>query len=84
MESNGPSPPRDDEPLTPGSATKVPPVRAWLCEDGEAESLGQEMIGQGMISLWSPYYEAKSQPSRHTLAAWGSASCVLCVNRCLA
>uniref|UniRef100_A0A8D1D8T2 Uncharacterized protein n=1 Tax=Sus scrofa TaxID=9823 RepID=A0A8D1D8T2_PIG len=27
MEPNGPSPPRDEGPPTPGSATKVPPVR---------------------------------------------------------
>lgn len=33
MESNGPSQPRDEEPLTPGSATKVPLVRAWLREE---------------------------------------------------
>lgn len=42
MESNGSSQPRDEEPLTPGSATKVPLVRAWLREGPEAGSLDQD------------------------------------------
>ncbi|TEA11787.1 hypothetical protein DBR06_SOUSAS6910288 [Sousa chinensis] len=33
MEPNSPSPPRDEGPPTPGSATKVPPVGARLWED---------------------------------------------------
>lgn len=69
MESNGPSQPRDEEPLTPGSATKVPLVRVWLREDREAGSLGQGMAGC-WLNLRSPYlHEEKPQLSGCALFA---------------
>ncbi|XP_029422356.1 oxysterol-binding protein-related protein 5 isoform X1 [Nannospalax galili] len=37
MDSNGQSPPRDEEPLTPGSATKVPPAEYRLCNGSDKE-----------------------------------------------
>ncbi|XP_051049421.1 oxysterol-binding protein-related protein 5 isoform X2 [Phodopus roborovskii] len=37
MESIGPSLPRDEEPLTPGSATKVPPAEYRLCNGSDKE-----------------------------------------------
>ncbi|XP_029335919.1 oxysterol-binding protein-related protein 5 isoform X2 [Mus caroli] len=37
MESNGPSQPRDEEPLTPGSATKVPLAEYRLCNGSDKE-----------------------------------------------
>ncbi|KAL1787999.1 nucleosome assembly protein 1-like 4 isoform X1 [Sigmodon hispidus] len=37
MESDGPSPSRDEEPLTPGSVTKVPPAEYRLCNGSDKE-----------------------------------------------
>ncbi|KAM5224814.1 oxysterol-binding protein-related protein 5 isoform 3-T4 [Hipposideros larvatus] len=37
MESNGSSPPRDEGPPTPGSATKVPPAEHRLCNGSDKE-----------------------------------------------
>lgn len=83
MESNGPSQPRDEEPLTPGSATKVPLVRTWLREDWEAGSLGHRTAGC-WLNLRSPYLEERPQLSGCPGSAWGSVSLVSCFIRYLA
>lgn len=55
-EPNGPLPPRDEGPPTPGSATKGPPVRAWLWEGSGTRGLPREQqkVARGVGGAGAP------------------------------
>ncbi|XP_074227605.1 oxysterol-binding protein-related protein 5 isoform X2 [Camelus bactrianus] len=72
MEPNGPSPPKDEGPLTPGSATKVPPAECRLCSGSDRECVSPTAKGTKKETLKAQkesYRQEKKRATRQLLSA---------------
>ncbi|EPY87592.1 oxysterol-binding protein-related protein 5 isoform 2 [Camelus ferus] len=64
MEPNGPSPPKDEGPLTPGLATKVPPAECRLCSGSDRECVSPTAKGTKKETLKAPWAQAQKESYR--------------------
>ncbi|XP_061058233.1 oxysterol-binding protein-related protein 5 isoform X5 [Eubalaena glacialis] len=80
MEPNSPSPPRDEGPPTPGSATKVPPAEYRLCNGSDRECVSptaKVTKKEALKAQKESYRQEKKRATKQLLSALTDPSVVI-------